>query len=217
MKIDILTIFPEMFDGPLSESIIRRAIDGSLIEIKVHNLRDWSEDKHKKVDDPPYGGGAGMVMRVDVIERAVEKLKNSIRQPADQKLKTRVILMDTKGEIYKQGKAKELAKYDHLILIAGHYEGVDHRVHEHVADEVISIGAFVLTGGEIPVMVVVDSVARLLPGVLGNEESLREESYENGSEQEYPQYTRPEEYKGWKVPKILLSGHHANIKKWRGG
>ncbi len=213
MRIDVLTIFPEMFDGPLSESILRRARDSSLIEIKVHNLRDWSEDKHKKVDAPPYGGGAGMVMRVDVIERAVEKLKNSKKQ----NLKTRIILLDTKGEIYRQSKAKELVKYDHLILIAGHYEGVDHRVHEHVVDEVISIGEFVLTGGEIPVMVVVDSVVRLLPGVLGNQESLREESYEDGGKQEYPQYTRPEEYKGWKVPEVLLSGHHANIEKWRSG
>lgn len=212
MKIDILTIFPEMFNGPLSESIMKRAVDGSLVEIKIHNLRDWSEDKHNKVDAPPYGGGAGMVMKVDVIERAVTAVSG--QQSVGSR---RVILMDTKGEIYKQGKAKELLKYDHLILIAGHYEGVDHRVHEHVVDEVISIGEFVLTGGEIPAMVVVDSVVRLLPGVLGNEESLTEESYEEGSKQEYPQYTRPEEYKGWKVPEILLSGHHANIKKWRNG
>lgn len=217
MRIDILTIFPEMFEGPLSESILKRAIDSSLIEIKVHNLRDWSEDKHKKVDAPPYGGGAGMVMKVDVIERAVENLKKrDSSTPLGMTGGCRVVLMDTKGEIYKQGKAKELSKYDHLILIAGHYEGVDHRVHEHVVDEVISIGEFVLTGGEVPAMVVVDSVVRLLPGVLGNEESLREESYEDGGKQEYPQYTRPEEYKGWKVPEILLSGHHANIKKWRG-
>lgn len=210
MKIDILTIFPEMF-APLTESIIKRAQSKGLVEIKVHNLRDWSTDKHHTVDAPPYGGGPGMVMRVDVVDRAVEELKNS----KTQKLKTRVILMDTKGPIYNQQKAEKLKSEEHLILIAGHYEGVDHRVHEHVADEVISIGEYVLTGGEIPVMIVVDSIVRLIPGVLGSEESLLEESYQKEGKIEYPQYTRPEEYKGWKVPSILLSGHHAEIKDWR--
>ena len=209
MKIDILTIFPEMFSGPLTESILRRAVDKSLVEIKIHNLRDWSEDKHHTVDAPPYGGGPGMVMRVDVIERAVTQFRQG---SAGQ---VRVVLMDTKGKVYNQQKAKELAKLDHIILVAGHYEGVDHRVHEQVVDEVISIGEFVLTGGELPAMMIVDSVVRLLPGVLGNEESLAEESYENGSETEYPQYTRPEDYKGWKVPDVLLSGHHEKIKAWR--
>ncbi len=200
-----------MFTGPLTESILRRAQDKFLVEIKVHNLRDWSTDKHHTVDAPPYGGGPGMVMRVDVIDRAVQELKNS----RTQELKTRVILMDTKGKIYNQQKAKELVKVEHLILIAGHYEGVDQRVHEQVVDEVISIGGYVLTGGELPAMVVVDSVVRLLPGVLGNEESLAEESYEKEGEIEYPQYTRPEEYKDWKVPEILLSGHHKKITEWR--
>ncbi len=206
MKIDILTIFPEMF-APLTESIMKRAQAKGLVEIKVHNLRDWSTDKHHSVDASPYGGGPGMVMRVDVVDRAVEALRGE---------GTRVILMDTKGPLYTQQKAEQLKSEEHLIMIAPHYEGIDHRVHEHIANEVISIGAYVLTGGEIPVMVVVDSIVRLLPGVLGNEASLVEESYQKEGEIEYPQYTRPEEYKGWKVPEILLSGHHAKIKEWRG-
>ena len=209
MKIDILTIFPEMFT-PLTESIIRRAQDKGLVEIKVHNLRDWSTDKHHSVDASPYGGGPGMVMRVDVIDLAVTDLKKN--SP-----KARVILLDTKGKIYNQQKAEELKDGEHLIFIAGHYEGIDQRVHEHIADEVISIGSYVLTGGELPVMVVVDSIVRLIPGVLGSEESLLEESYQEEGKVEYPQYTRPEEYKGWKVPEVLLSGHHKKIGEWRKG
>ncbi len=211
MKIDILTIFPEMFAGPLTESIIKRAMDKSLVEIKVHNLRDWSTDKHHKVDAPPYGGGPGMVMMVEVIDRSVTQLRQGSAGQA------KVLLMDTKGPIYTQKKAEELKVYDHLILIAGHYEGIDHRVHEHIADEVISIGEFVLTGGELPAMVVVDSIVRLIPGVLGSVESLVEESYQKEGQIEYPQYTRPEEYKSWKVPEILLSGHHKKINDWRKG
>ena len=210
MKIDILTIFPEMF-APLMESIVRRAQDKGVVEIKIHNLREWSTDKHKSVDASPYGGGPGMVMRVDVVDRAVQGIKNS----RNQELKTKVILMDTKGPIYNQQKAEQLKSEEHLIIIAPHYEGIDHRVHEHIADEVISIGSYVLTGGEIPAMAVVDSVVRLLPGVLGNEESLVEESYQTEGQIEYPQYTRPEEYNGWKVPEILLSGHHKKIGEWR--
>lgn len=218
MKIDILTIFPEMFEGPLTESILKRATDKSLVEIKVHNLRDWSTDKHHKVDAPPYGGGPGMVMMVEVIDLAVQDLKNSkLKKLETEKQRTRVILMDTKGPVYNQKKAEELKDCDHLILIAGHYEGIDHRVHEHIADEVISIGEYVLTGGELPAMIVVDSVVRLIPGVLGSKESLAEESYSVGGKIEYPQYTRPEEYKGWKVPEILLSGHHKKISEWRSG
>lgn len=210
MKIDILTLFPEMFAGPFSESILKRAAEKGLVEIKIHNLRDWSSDKHHTVDAPPYGGGPGMVMRVDVIDRAVSDLKKDAPE-------AKVILLDTKGEIFNQKKAEKLKSERHLILIAGHYEGIDHRVHEHIADEVISIGEYVLTGGELPAMIVVDSVVRLIPGVLGSEESLEEESYQEGGEIEYPQYTRPEEYKGWKVPEILLSGHHAKIEAWRKG
>ena len=209
MKIDILTIFPEMFT-PLTESIIKRAQEKGLVEIKVHNLRDWSTDKHHSVDASPYGGGPGMVMRVDVIDRAVTDLKKN--SP-----KARVILLDTKGKIYNQQKAEELKDGKHLIFIAGHYEGIDQRVHEHIADEVISIGSYVLTGGELPVMVVVDSIVRLIPGVLGSEESLLEESYQEEGKIEYPQYTRPEEYKGWQVPEVLLSGDHKKISEWRKG
>lgn len=210
MKIDILTLFPQMFAGPLSESILKRAQEKGAVEIKVHNLRDWTEDKHHITDLPPYGGGAGMVMKVDVIDRAVSELKEKSGSK-----KTKVILLDTKGELYRQKKAQELSKENHLILIAGHYEGVDHRVHENIADEVICTGEYVLTGGEIPTMTVVDSVVRLLPKVLGNPESLTEESFNKEGQVEYPQYTRPEEYKGWKVPKVLLSGNHGDISKWR--
>ena len=208
MKIDILTLFPQMFTGPLSESILKRAQEKGAVEIKVHNLRDWAEDKHHTTDLPPYGGGAGMVMRVDVIDKAVTALKKENK-------KTKVILLDTKGEIYKQEKAKRLSKEEHLILIAGHYEGVDQRVHDHLVDEVICTGEYVLTGGEIPAITVVDSVVRLLPEVLGNPDSLTEESFNDKGQIEYPQYTRPEDYKGWKVPKVLLSGNHKEISEWR--
>lgn len=206
MKIDILTIFPEMFAGPFGESIVKRAIDQKQVEIKIHDLREWTEDKHRSVDAPPYGGGAGMVMRVDVIDKAVSSLRSK---------ETKVILLDTKGKIYSQNEAVRMSKEKHLILIAGHYEGIDHRVHEEIADEVYSVGEYVLTGGELPVMVVVDSIVRLIPGVLGNPESLSEESYSEPGKREYPQYTRPSEYKGWKVPEVLLEGNHAEIEKWR--
>ncbi|QHO63434.1 tRNA (guanosine(37)-N1)-methyltransferase TrmD [Candidatus Chazhemtobacterium aquaticus] len=206
MKIDILTIFPEMFVGPFGESIVKRAIDQKQVDIKIHDLREWTEDKHRSVDAPPYGGGAGMVMRVDVIDKAVSSLRSK---------ETKVILLETKGKIYSQNEAVKMSKEKHLILIAGHYEGIDHRVHEEIADEVYSIGEYVLTGGELPVMVVVDSIVRLIPGVLGNPESLSEESYSEPGKREYPQYTRPSEYKGWKVPEVLLEGNHAEIEKWR--
>lgn len=210
MKIDILTLFPDMFTGPFSESILKRAQQNNLVEIKVHNLRDWATDKHHTVDSSPYGGGAGMVMRVDVIDRAISDLKSK-----NSDLKSRVVLLDTKGPIYNQQTAQNLSTEKHLILLAGHYEGLDHRVHEHLVDSVICIGQYVLTGGELPAMVVVDSLVRLLPGVVGNPESLAEESYNTPDQIEYPQYTYPSEYKGWKVPEVLLSGNHAKIKDWR--
>ncbi|KKT55378.1 MAG: tRNA (guanine-N(1)-)-methyltransferase [Candidatus Collierbacteria bacterium GW2011_GWB2_45_17] len=200
-----------MFEGVFKTSIIGRATGTRVVDIKVHNLRDWSDDNYKSVDDRPFGGGAGMVMRVDVVERAIKELKNS----RTQELKTRVILMDTKGKMYDQKVAEKLKLEERLILIAPHFEGIDHRVHEHLADEVYSIGPYVLSGGELPVMVVVDSLCRLLPGVLGNSESLKEESYSEEMEIEYPQYTRPAEYKGWKVPEVLLSGDHKKIEAWR--
>lgn len=207
MKIDILTLFPEMFKGPFGESIIKRAQEKGFVEIKIHNLRDWAVDKYKSVDDKPYGGGAGMILRIDVVDAAITKLQTP---------NSKIILLDATGETFNQQKAKELSKLEHLILIAGHYEGVDHRVHEHLVDEVISIGNYVLTGGELPAMVIADAVVRLIPGAI-EPASLKEESHSKKGYLEYPQYTRPEEYKSWKVPEVLLSGHHAEIKKWRKG
>jgi len=219
MKIDVLTIFPEMFEGVFGTSIIGRATGTGKVEIKVHNLRDWSDDNYKSVDGHPYGGGAGMVMRVDVVERAIKELKESTPTASQlggqAKTQSKVILMDTKGEMYGQKKAETLVKEEHIILIAPHFEGIDHRVHENIVDEVICIGPYVLSGGELPVMVVVDSIVRLIPGALGNQESLKEESFNDGETREYPQYTRPAEYNGWKVPEILLSGDHKKINEWR--
>lgn len=210
MKIDIITIFPEMFENVLGNSILKRAQTEGVVQIQLHDLRDWATDNHKSVDNSPFGGGPGMIMRVDLVDAAVADIKSK-----NQDLKTKVILLDTKGEIYNQQKAESYSNQEHLILIVPHYEGIDHRVHEHVADEVVSIGQYVLTGGEIPALVLVDSVVRLLPGVLGNADSLLEESYQEEGKIEYPQYTRPAEYKGWQVPKVLLSGNHQEIKKWR--
>lgn len=210
MKIDILTIFPEMFEKVFGTSIIGRATGTGIVDIKVHNLRDWSDDNYKSVDDKPFGGGAGMVMRVDVIDRALTELL-----PKADREKTKVILLDTKGKMYNQKTAETLKNEEHLILIAPHFEGIDHRVHDNLVDEVYSIGPYVLSGGELPVMVVVDSIVRLIPGALGNPESLAEESYSEAFETEYPQYTRPADYKGWKVPEILLSGDHKKIAEWR--
>lgn len=195
-----------MFSGPFDASIIKRAESKDLIEVKVHDLRKWGEGERRNVDDRPYGGGVGMILRVDIIDAALKDLRTP---------KSKVILLDATGERYTQTKARELSKVDHLILIAGHYEGVDHRVHEHLVDEIISIGDYVLTGGEIAAMVMVDSIIRLVPGVLGKDESSIEESHKEPGYLEYPQYTRPEDYKGWKAPNVLLSGNHAEIKKWR--
>lgn len=206
MRIDVLTIFPQMFEGVFGSSIIGKAVGTEKVEIKVHNLRDWSTDNYKSVDARPFGGGAGMVMRVDVVEKAVAELKKD---------NTKVVLLDTKGEMYNQKKAQSFSQLEHLILIVPHFEGIDHRVHEHIADEVICIGPYVLSGGELPAMVVVDSIVRLIPGVLGNDKSLDEESFNDGQTREYPQYTRPAEYNGWKVPEVLLSGNHSEIEKWR--
>lgn len=208
MQIDILTLFPDMFKGPFDASIIKRAESRGLIEISVHDLRKWGETDRRNVDDRPYGGGVGMLLRVDIVDKALQDLKSASKN-------SKVILLDATGTRYTQQKAVELSKLEHIILIAGHYEGVDHRVHEHLVDEVISIGDYVLTGGEIPAMVVTDSVIRLLPGVLGKDESSADESHKEPGYLEYPQYTRPEDYKGWKVPKVLLGGNHKEIKSWR--
>lgn len=211
MQFNILTLFPEMFAGPFNFSIVKRAVEKKLATINIHNLRDWSTNKYKSVDDKPYGGGPGMILRVDIIDSAISKIKTQ---------NAKIVLLDAAGEKYTQKKAIELAKLEHLIIICGHYEGVDHRVHEYIADDVISIGDYVLSGGEIPAMILIDSIVRLLPGALGNEKSLNEESFSNYNttkygKYEYQQYTRPEKYKGWKVPEVLLSGDHAKIKKWR--
>lgn len=232
MQFDIITIFPSVFSfeekpapgGYFSASIIGRALKNKLIKINVHNLRDYTQDKRKTVDDTPYGGGAGMVMKTEPIYEAVKSIKAKIKNK--KSIKSRIILFSAKGKPYKQEDALRLAKYDQLILICGRYEGVDERVAQYVADEEISIGNYVLTGGEIPAMIIVDSVSRLIPGVLGNPDSLKEESFnvvnhpsaENEDLKnigEYPQYTKPEEFQNWKVPKILLSGNHQEIKKWR--
>jgi len=206
MKIDILTLFPQMFSGPFDESIIKRAQDKSLVEINIHNLRKWGLNDRRTVDDRPYGGGPGMIMRVDVIGTALKELKTK---------DSKTILLDAGGERFTQTKSQELSKLPHLILIAGHYEGVDHRVHEHLVDEVISIGDYVLTGGELPAMILTDSIVRLIPEVVGKKESIIEESHSKPGYVEYPQYTRPEVYRDWKVPEVLLSGNHKEIKKWR--
>ena len=216
MKIDIVTLFPDMFAGPFDESIIKRARDKKLVEIKIHDLRKWTHDRHKTVDGKPYGGGPGMILKPQPVFDAVEELKmETCSRRRDGKLKNRkIILLTPQGKPFKQEKAQKLSKLDHLILIAGHYEGFDERIRDLV-DEEISIGDYVLTGGELPAMVVVDSVVRLIPGVVGSKESLKEESHSSPGYIEYPQYTRPEDFKGKKVPEVLLSGNHAEIDKWR--
>ena len=208
MRFDIITIFPKIFDSYFGESIVKRAKEKGIVEINIHNLRDYSTNKHHNVDDTPYGGGAGMVMQVEPIYRAVADIQKA-------NLKTRTILFSAKGKRYKQKDATRLSQYDQLIFVCGRYEGVDERVAEHVVDEEISIGDFVLTGGEIPAMLVVDSISRLLPGVLGNDQSAVEESHSEEGYLEFPQYTKPEKFLKWEVPSILLSGNHGEIERWR--
>lgn len=204
MKFDILTLFPEMFDT-IKNSIIGKAIEKKLIEINTINIRDFSKDKHKKVDDTPYGGGAGMVMMPDVVYDAYMSIKD--------KENAKVIYLSPKGNVLNQNKVEALSKEEHIILLCGHYEGIDQRVLDEIVDEEISIGDYVLTGGELPAMVLIDTVSRYVSGVL-NKESVDEESFSNGL-LEYPHYTRPEVFLNKKVPEVLLSGHHENIKKWR--
>jgi tRNA (guanine37-N1)-methyltransferase len=205
MKIDVLTLFPAMFAGPLDESIIQRARTTGLLDLKVHNLRDWTHDRHKTVDDRPFGGGPGMLLKPEPLFEAIENL---------QRKGTRVILLSPAGRKFSQAIAHELAGQEHLLLVTGHYEGFDERVREGLADDELSIGDYVLTNGALPAMVVIDAVVRLLPGVLGDDDSSRDESFSQG-QLEYPQYTRPAEFRGMKVPDILVSGHHAEIEKWR--
>ena len=210
MRIDILTLFPEMFKGPFDESIIQRAQKKGLVEIKIHNLRKWAVDKRGTVDNRPYGGGTGMILMIEPIYKALKELKLKVKS---QKLK--VILLDPRGKVFNQKIAQKLSKEQHLIFICGHYEGVDERIRQHLADEVISIGDYVLTGGELPAMVIVDTIVRLVAGVLEKPEATKFESFNIENLLEYPQYTRPENFKGWRVPKILLSGNHQKIAKWR--
>lgn len=219
MKFNIITIFPNIFNSYFGESIIKRAQDNNLIDINVINLRDFTDDAHKTVDDRPFGGGPGMVLKIEPIFKAVESLKLKVKS---SNFKQRIILLSAKGKQFKQKDAKRLVKYDELILICGRYEGVDERVSKYIADEEISIGEYVLTGGEIPAMLLVDAISRLIPDVLGKKESLAEESFKKDNYLEYPQYTRPENFnpangrgRGWKVPKVLLSGNHKKIEEWK--
>lgn len=215
MTFHIITIFPQIFDSYFNEGIIRRAWKlKNNIEINIYDLRNYTTDKHKTVDDTPYGGGPGMVLKVEPIYKCLQDVKNKIKA-IDPKVKPRAVLFSAKGKKYSQKKAWQYTKAEHLILICGRYEGVDERVAENLVDEEISIGNYVLTGGEIPAMVVVDSVTRLLPGVLGNPESLVCETYNNAQEVDYPVYTKPEEFQGWQVPKVLLEGNHKEIDQWR--
>ena len=205
MKIDVLTLFPDMFTGPMDASIVQRARKTGLLNLQVHNLRDYTHDRYKTVDDRPFGGGPGMVLKVEPLFEAVEALAGDA---------TRVVLMSPAGRMFKQAVAVELAAVEHLLIICGAYEGVDERVREALVDDELSIGDYVLTNGALPAMVVIDSVTRLLPGALGDDQSPVDESFSRGL-LEYPHYTRPAEFRGMKAPEILLSGHHAEIEKWR--
>ncbi|MEF3691760.1 MAG: tRNA (guanosine(37)-N1)-methyltransferase TrmD [Candidatus Moraniibacteriota bacterium] len=265
MNFEVITIFPHIFDSYFNESILARAQKERLIKINIHNLRDYATDKHKTVDDTPYGGGAGMVLKVEPIFNCVEEIKKNlqfsvsngekIKENEKGDKKNRIILFSAKGKRYTQSDAQRLAEYENLIFICGRYEGVDERVAQNIVDEEISIGEYVLTGGEIPAMTVIDSISRLLPGVLGNQESLSEESFNDSLQieekdsslqsaikvseteikrnskfktclpvgkvqnskfsKEYPHYTKPEEFNGWRVPEVLLSGNHKEIEKWK--
>ena len=213
MRIDVLTIFPQMFDVPFSFGIFKRAIDQNLVSINVHNIRDYTHDKHHTVDDYPHGGGPGMVLKPEPIFEAVAAVKTQLPDESGT-AQLPIILLTPQGRLFNQQIAMELSKYRHLIMICGRYEGIDERVVEHLVTDEISIGDYVLTGGELPALVVIDTVIRLLPGVLGSEDSAQEDSHANGL-LEYPQYTRPAVFRDWPVPEILLSGNHAQIARWR--
>jgi tRNA (guanine37-N1)-methyltransferase len=207
IRFDILSIFPEMFESPFNYSILKRAQEGGVVEIHLHNIRDYAEDKHKMTDDAPYGGGGGMVMKVEPIDRALA----SVAPVRDNAL---VVLLTPQGETFSQKIAEDMSEYSRIVLICGHYEGVDERVRVYLVDKEISVGDFVLTGGELSAMIVVDAVSRLVPGVLGNYESASFDSFSTGL-LEYPHYTRPAHYRDWQVPEVLLSGHHREIEIWR--
>ena len=205
MQIDVLTLFPAMFAGPLDESIVQRARDGGLLDLRIHNLRDWTHDRHKTVDDRPFGGGPGMVLKPEPLFEAVEALRGE---------GGRVILTSPSGRVFTQAVARELAQERQLLFLCGSYEGYDERIREHLADDDLSIGDFVLTNGALPAMVMIDAVVRLLPGALGDDQSAVDESFSAGL-LEYPHYTRPAEFRGWPVPEVLLGGNHAEIERWR--
>ena len=206
MRIHILTLFPAMFSGPFSESIVKRAVDQGLVEISIYNIRDYTSDKHHVVDDSPYGGGPGMVLKPEPIFKAVEAVRGETGMP--------VILLTPQGKLFSHRVAEELAQNEEMMLVCGHYEGVDERVREHLVTDEISIGDYILSGGELAAMVVVDAVVRQVPGVLGSEESVEDDSHAKGL-LEYPQYTRPQSFHNWEVPEVLLSGNHAEIARWR--
>ncbi len=227
MKFNIITIFPDIFNSYFSESIIKRAQKNKIINIKTHDLRKWTNDKHKTVDDTPCGGGAGMVMKIEPLHKALNSLRLKVpalpagkksHPPAGKAGKSKVVLLSAKGKTWNQQLAKKYSKLDEVILICGRYEGVDERITNFI-DEEISIGDYVLTGGEIPAMIIVDSITRLLPGVLGNEASAKDESHSKPGVLEYPQYTKPEIFKAgnkkYKVPEVLMSGHHKKMEEWR--
>ena len=205
VKIDVLTLFPAMFAGPLDESIVKRARETGRLVLTVHNLRDYTHDRHKTVDDKPFGGGPGMLLKPEPIFAAVESLARERAQ---------VILLTPSGRTFNQAIARELAQHEHLLLVCGSYEGFDERVREHLADDELSIGDYVLTNGALPAMVIIDAVTRLMPGVLGDDESSQDESFSHGW-LEHPHYTRPADFRGMKVPEVLLSGNHAEIARWR--
>ena len=204
---DIFTLFPEMFLSPLQSSLLKKAIDKGIIEIGLHNIRDYAEGKHRVADDTPYGGGGGMVMKVEPIAKALKAI-------VPDRSTTLVVLLSPQGEVFTQTKAEELAGYSHIALICGHYEGIDERIRRYLVDRELSIGDYVLTGGELPAMVLVDAVARLIPGFTGNVESVRNDSHTTGL-LEGPHYTKPSVYNGWEVPAVLLSGHEKRIRDWR--
>src|SRR6266513_2560713 len=212
MRIDILTLFPEIVRVPLGESMMKRAQEKKLVELRVHNLRDWTNDKHHVIDDAPFGGGQGMVMKPEPVFAAVEDLRNQTSNVKHQTSK--VILMSPTGRRLDQRMAEQLSQESHLVIVCGHYEGVDHRVVEHLIDEEISIGDYMLTNGAIAAVVIIYAIVRLIPGVIGVEQSAHEDSFREGL-LEGPQYTRPAEFRGWKVPEILLSGNHGEIAAWR--
>jgi len=226
MKIDVITLFPKMFESPFEESIIKRAIKNKILDLEIHNLRDWAIDDYGSVDDKPFGGDVGMLIRVDVVWKALDEIFNFqfsiFNKEKREKEKTKIILMSARGKRFDQAKAEELSKLEHLVILAGHYEGFDQRISDYMVDEEISIGDYVLTGGEIPAMVVIDSVSRLIDGVLGKDESNKTESWSETEIDgqkirtvEYPQYTRPREFMGKTVPEVLLSGDPKKIKQWQ--